>query len=166
MAAYKSKQQQEAPSQQSALNGLKVMPYMELWQYIGPWQYIGRDIYGQKNVMYFYFVVRPLSASRWRHPSQNESGCWRQHQRTRALDGQRTHALDGSSSVAGSRKWRQTCPHCHQRGWQGGHSHHLRSALPFREPSLDRHFIQSHSCHSINPRVKATAFNTSSSTRL
>ena len=30
MAAYKSKQQQEAPSKQSALKGLKVMPYMEL----------------------------------------------------------------------------------------------------------------------------------------
>ena len=30
MAAYKSRQQQEAPSKQSALKSLKVMPYMEL----------------------------------------------------------------------------------------------------------------------------------------
>ena len=37
MVANKSKLQQEAPSKQSALKGLKVMPYMELWQYIGLW---------------------------------------------------------------------------------------------------------------------------------
>ena len=48
--ACKSKQQEEAPSKQSALKSVKIMPYMEswqyigLWQYIGPWQYIGRDI--------------------------------------------------------------------------------------------------------------------------
>ena len=41
MGAYKSTQQEESPSKQSALKGLKVMPYMELWQYIGLWQYFG-----------------------------------------------------------------------------------------------------------------------------
>ena len=55
--AYKSKQQEEVPSKQSALKSVKVMPYMEswqyigLWQYIGPWQYIGRDrAYERKEV--------------------------------------------------------------------------------------------------------------------